>query len=151
MQAFEAISAAIITVILADTGTGGMFNSSTPLLTSGAVYVSRVPDNMAFPYLVLHPVAMGDDSAFSADIQTIVIQFSVFGKRDGIAASGTTAGEDLVAVNAALDRLHTLIQRQTFTVSGWGTAVGRRVGGAQIDDDVSYQRTTDYSFLVQRV
>jgi hypothetical protein len=61
---------------LADTGAGGLFNVTTPLLTGW--YSRLAPPNSAMPYVVVNIIDAGMVDAFAMSLRRLTVRMSLF-------------------------------------------------------------------------
>lgn len=62
--------------LLADTGTGGLFNVSTPLVAG--LWLVNAPDSQAMPFLVMSSQALRNDDTFTSRHHVVEFQVSSF-------------------------------------------------------------------------
>ncbi len=119
-MSWHALAVGIDTAIDADTGSGGLRNASSPLITAG--YNVEAAQGATYPYLVFFPSTQQElDSYSTGDNVLIDLDFSIF--------VAPTAGPTALATIA--NRLRTVFHRQTVTAlagSGWTARAMRRTG-----------------------
>lgn len=59
-----------------DTGTGGLFNTTTPLITGW--YTRLAPANSALPYVVVNLIDAGNNDGLAFSLRRIIVRFSLF-------------------------------------------------------------------------
>ena len=65
---------------LADTGSGGLFNATTPLINAWNWHA--VPEDTTFPYVVQTVAGYVAEDAFQLDIERILVRFSIWHERE---------------------------------------------------------------------
>lgn len=90
------IETALKARLLADTGTGGLRNSGTPLVQG--VWVSNAPSSQAMPYCLIDVASQREAHAFSKDIFEVEAWVSTFVARHGTATPLQTASDILARV-----------------------------------------------------
>lgn len=65
---------------VSDTGSGGLFNATTPLIT--AWNWNAVPEDTAFPYVVQSVAGYVAEDAFALDVEQVRIRFSIWHERE---------------------------------------------------------------------
>lgn len=97
---------------VADTGTGGLFNATTPLITGW--FTNEASQDQGFPYVVCTLVSEVENDAFATAVEAVevVFQFGVYSDAD----RGPTAHA------AVTDRIRTLFRRVAPTISGYTTS-----------------------------
>lgn len=92
---------------LADTGAGGLFNVTTPLLTGW--FTRLAPANTALPYVVVNLIDAGNNDGLAFSMRRVMVRVSLF-----------TAGN----AEAGIDTVRTRILGNWLTSSGriptWG-------------------------------
>lgn len=97
---------------LADTGSGGLFNTTTPLLN--AWYTNSGEDQAALPYVIQTVVSIPEDYAFvtTVEIMEPVFQFGVYTEK--------RFGE--VVHQTIVTRIRAVFRRVAPTISGYTTS-----------------------------
>ena len=82
---------------VADTGTGGLFNVSAPLITGW--YSEQGPAGAVMPYVVVTLADDGEDDGFGYQAQTITVYIHIYAPRElsTTAYSGVAVAEDIRA------------------------------------------------------
>lgn len=89
---------AIVTRAKADTGSGGLFNTTSPLVN--AFYVNRTPPETGFPYVICNLVGADGRHAFNKSVFEIRVRMAVFMERQS-----HTVSDPLLRVSNILERL----------------------------------------------
>ena len=137
-NAFNSLAARIRAVMLLDTGAGGLFNASNPIITGH--FTVAAPQDQETPYSVLIPVSMVDDGTFSSDGMALRVQFSMFhSAHEGSAVGGLY-----------LARLRALFHKTTLTsTTGYTTTSGKRETERQVQEDLDFLHSlAEYTFLM---
>lgn len=128
--------------IITDTGSGGLFNTTTPLLT--ACYSFQGPQIEAvLPYLVIIPVSASEIKSFAPTTgyaEEYLFQFSIFTARTGGATAGGTIAK----------RLRTRIDRWAPVVSSWAPSEMLREGGQMFVEEENYHTIEEYRCLLAK-
>lgn len=106
------LAAAIRTLALADTGSGGLFNVTSPLLN--AWYTNEGEDQAALPYAIASMVSIPEEYAFvtTVEIMEPVFQIGVYTEK--------RLGE--VVHQTIISRIRTVFRRVAPTISGYTTS-----------------------------
>lgn len=128
--------------IIADTGSGGLFNASAPLLT--ACYAMQAPQlESVLPYMVIIPVSASEIKAFAPTTgyaEEYLFQFDIYTARSG----GVTAG------GTVAKRLRVVIDRWAPTVSTWAPSELLREGGQVFVEEENYHTIEEYRCLLAK-
>lgn len=141
-MSWHALAVGISTAIDADTGTGGLLNAGTPLITGG--WNIEAPQEAVYPYIVFSPTLDEEfDSYTSGDNIRIEFDVAIYANKSG----GTAA------VATIANRVRTLLHRQAVTPGSGFTLAGRlrRTGGTGpiVDDQVVWQVEVYEAVLVK--
>jgi hypothetical protein len=114
-MSFYLAAATIRARAIADTGSGGLFNVSAPLVKSCTHEYAPATDSATngadiFPYIVFTFPAWEDEPTFTTDLQRLVVQFHVYALREG----GSKVCGDI------LDRIYGDGIRQTTRIPTYG-------------------------------
>lgn len=131
MSSFTALAAVIRSTILADTGSGGVFETGGANKIVGA-WTGDAPDETSYPYVVISSVSEEPIHDFEGEYDRVTVDLDLW--------TGRSAG--LADAHAIRDRLRTLFSRVELTVSGFGTSVGLLEDSTTHDvDDETRQNT----------
>lgn len=138
---WKLIAEAVRTRLATDTGAGGLFNSTSPLVN--ATYFVQAAQESAPPYLVMVPVSETDLHAFNASARARqhLLQVSIFTDQfDGAANS-----------DAIAERLHVMLHRWTPTITGYVVSEILHNGcqGPFIDQD-SMHRIEEFAVFISQ-
>lgn len=134
-MSFAALATGIRSLIIADTGSGGLVNSTTPLIT--ACYTLQAPElGATLPYMVIVPVSEVEEKVFATSprVQRFLVQLSVF----------TPSSANVTTGQAIVDRLRTVLDRIAPTVSGFTASQLMRVAGQVFIEEDTIHHTEDY-------
>ena len=134
-----AVSKAIRTRALADTGAGGLFETGNPLLTGW--FWDWAPPEQAFPYVVLTFISTQEDDTFDRDEYIARMQIALYCGRE---SSLTTA-------NTIIQRIRTLFHRWNPTaIDGWIGGIMARTGGNENHTEEAYNFVEEYELRVAK-
>lgn len=139
--AWIALSTAIRTAALADVGTGGLFQTGTPMVTG--LFSVKAPQNQPYPYIVLQQVSEPQSDTFNTEGGDITFEFAIYGRE----YTATVATVDTIT-----ERLKVLFRKKTLTLTGgWSTAsVHRAAGYAVVIADEVIQKNEEYRAVFSR-
>lgn len=139
-MSWAALGAGIVTLIEADTGAGGLFESSGANEISG-IYNTVAPQDQSQPYIVFSNVSGTEIKSFDKDAVEYVVQFDLY-------APWRTDGKKATAV---ADRLRTVIDRKKPTLSGWTADYGQIIAsrGPEVEDDM-FRLSVDWELIVTK-
>ncbi len=125
---------------VADTGAGGLFNVSDPLLTAFNAW--RVAPKSAIPYGWFEIIAASEDDTIPVNEYVATVRFHVV----------TSAVEGFADPGAVLDRYYALFHRWEPTLTaGWTAGIMVRVGfGSRPEDVNEYHFIDDYTLRVSK-
>lgn len=157
-------AAAIRTRALADTGSGGLFYASGPLLKSftfeyAPATNSATPLTDIMPYVVFNFPAWEEDPTFNTDVQSVVCQFHLFLPRESgaNAASAILAriyGDGIAQTNRTPTygfHRHALSLGDTDVTAPWYASPMRRTSRNTAHERDVYHYIDSYDFNVYRV
>lgn len=146
---------AIRTRALADTGSGGLFNVGTPLVT-GIAY-NHLPEAQAFPFLVFDEAGETQLSGFRHDTRELLIRIGVYVEREPAAG-----GDPALTGSAILSRLEGDwvsqggaptygFNRHTLTLVGtsWTCDAMLMLGTRALHEEGVYHWVQEYRMLVR--
>lgn len=113
MSSFTALAAVIRSTILADTGSGGVFETGGANKIVGA-WTGDAPDETSYPYVVIDGESVEPIHDFDGEFDRVTVNVELYAAR--------SAG--IADAEAIRDRLRTLFSRVALTISGYGTPVG---------------------------
>lgn len=119
-MSWAALATGIYNIAASDTGSGGLLYSTSPLVSG--FFVNMAPQGQAFPYVVCVLVSDTESKVYSTSSRAIEygVQFSVW----------TDVADGLLPGQAIVNRLRTLYDRVSPTVSGFTASQFLRTGGA---------------------
>jgi hypothetical protein len=134
-MSWEALATGIYNIATADTGTGGLLNSSTPLITG--FYTNWAGQGIVMPYVTLELVSEVETKVFATAPRSLefIVQFSIWTPFE----NGTATGQGIA------DRLRTLYDRIAPTVSGFTASQMMRLGGSVAVEDEFVHHVEEYS------
>lgn len=138
-----ALATGLRALATADTGTGGLFNSSSPLLTG--FYTEEAPQNAVPPYAVMSSTGTLRENVFdnTRRVEDVGFQIGVTSKRSDV---------DPDNHSTIVERMHTVFDRVAPTVTGWTASQcipeGRPVE-AEVDGNTIYT-VLEYSILLDK-
>ncbi len=141
---------------VADTGSGGLFNSGTPLVTG--IYNTNAPDDATFPYLVYSVAAMGPNDTFTGEVDEIMFRITVYDMRH---PDGATPRDPILRCSNIIARVigpggtspSYGFHRHTLSITssdGWASGTIVRGSQAQNHTDDVYQFDLDFRVLLTR-
>lgn len=138
---FAEIAAAMSTAALADTGTGGLFNASAPLLR-GWHTMQAPQQNFTLPYAVVFHVSDADEKVFQTTTWATVylIQISVW----------TDKANGLIPGGAATSRIRTVFDRWAPTITGYTPSQFMRQSGNILTEDRAYHHIEEYRITLAK-
>lgn len=144
---------------VADTGTGGLFNVATPLVTG--IYNTVAPPGLesSYPYIIFNVANLEQRDAFNVDIVDVTVRFTVI----NLIEQSTTSG--MAECAAIIDRLYGdgidrtdriptygFHRHKLVIASGdWVADTMRRTSQAQQHDVDHYEFIEEYRLLLSRV
>ena len=139
-MSWQSISVGILSAINADTGSGGLRNVASPLIT--AAYNTMGPETPTLPYVVFSMVSEREDKDYgAARAIDYLIQFDIYVDKNAATTS----------LYAIADRLRTVLDRVVVTAGGatWTARQMRRVGGLPIEfDDQILRKVEEYRVVL---
>ena len=134
MSAFVDLANALISMAEADTGSGGLYNVASPLVNG--VYTLNPPDGVQPPYVVIECIAQTEEKVFATTpyMVQMLIQFSIYTEK-------RSAAQSLTLIGTISDRLRTVYDRQTPSVTGWTSSqlLSSGAAPAQVLDAAVFQ------------
>lgn len=130
------IELAVKTRLQADTGSGGLLNSSAPLITG--VWVSNAPAGNTAPYCVIDVASEKSDNAFTKDIYSVEFWVHTFVARHGNATPLQTASDIMARIfgDSAAGAVPSYgLHRHPLSLSGSWTATNAECTGAFAEHD----------------
>jgi hypothetical protein len=119
-----AVWTAVHALFSADTGSGGLANASSPIVTG--MFIERAPVNQATPYIVFGVRSDTEADTKGKDQAVVRVAFNIY----TTGTSGPTAQSAIVA------RLRTVFHRvQPTSISGFTFSKMQRVNGLMVPDE----------------
>lgn len=145
MSAFLDLANALIVMAEADTGAGGLYNASAPLVTG--VFTLVAPEGQLSPYVVIEPISEDEEKVFATANYGVefLIQFSIYAEKQ-------YSGQSLAIVSLISDRIRAVYDRQSPSVSGWTSSQLLRLGSSpppQIVDGAVYQADQYQAYIAK--
>lgn len=135
-MSWQSLSVGILSAINADTGSGGLHNSGSPLIT--AAYNTMAPETPTLPYVVFSMVSEVESKDYgTARAIEYLLQFDIYVDKNAATTS----------LYAIADRLRTVLDRVAVTAGGstWTARQMRRTGGLSLDfDDQVLRKVEEY-------
>lgn len=160
-----ALQAAVIARLKADTGTGGLFNVTTPLVTGASVDFN--PARQPLPFITYVPTLMSNYDAVGTRCEECEFDIHVWIQASPENSSGSSAAFDpLVREDAIVSRIfgnwpsvsvgvapgYGLDRfRPDITSSGWTADTLRRTSDRRNADETIIQHTISFRCLVSEV
>lgn len=137
---WQALATGISTIALADTGSGGLLHSTTPLVTG--FYMNFAPQTQEVPYAVCLMASETETKVYATSPRAneYLIQFSVW----------TDVAVGLLPGQAIVDRIRTLFDRVAPTVSGFTCSQMMRTGGDVSVDDEYIHHVEQYAVVTSK-
>lgn len=131
----SALLDAVVTRCRSDTGTGGLRNATSPLVTG--VFLERAPIGQTRPYIVVTEQASTQDDSKGTRSALVEMALSVY----------VDANNGIGQVRGITDRLRAVLHRQVPTgITGYTFTALQRVGGRAVpdEDEAVYRHVEQY-------
>ena len=143
---------------IADTGTGGLFNAGTPLVT--AIYNNTMPEGSTFPYLVYDTLAATPRDAFRTSMFRVVWRVNVY-----VEKNSTTITDTAARGSAIIARLLGDWTAQNYGVAptygydrwtpdlssaGWSATASRSIGSGEAHEDFLWHWYEEFETFVSK-
>lgn len=140
--------------LVGDTGTGGLFNSGSPLLT--AFYYAAIPTSGTMPYAVLSFASDTENDAFAKDIRQIVFRINVFVPRiHATITDPTNRGSQILAriygdTSAGSAPTYGLHRWQPSLSGSWSAAHVQQAQAFDEHTDDTYSWVLEYKLTISK-
>lgn len=134
-----AVSKAIRTRALADTGAGGLFQTGSPMLTGW--FWDWAPPAQAFPYVVMTFVDTTEDDTFERDEYAARVQLAVYLGRESTIETAVTI----------VERIRTRFHRwNPASLDGWVGGIMARKNGNTNHTEEAYNFVEEYELRMAK-